>query len=1010
VIARVALALVLAGSFAAPAVAAPATPIEHFVVLMQENHSFDNYFGTFPRANGIPANTCMPVGHARRPCVRPFHLGGGSTPDLAHDAGSHRMDGFIRAESRNRQSVVRSVMGYYDGRDLPFYWNVAEEYVLFDRFFAASPAGSVANHRLWVSGIFRRLEKRGISWKFYVQNYDPRLGRGSAQAVRVPVRDRGHIADLDEYYMDLERDRLPAVAYIAPAGASEHPPGRVAAGATLTRALVTALARSRAWDSSAFLWTYDESGGWFDHVRPPPGAGFRVPALLVSPYARRGFVDSTRLDTTSIPAFIERNWGLARRTGARSFERAFDFSRGPREPTIPASERTRAARHGARLWVIYVGYGAALFLSGILIGWVGLRRTLAVTALLVATAAPAAAQAPDVIQTVPPVPGMRFSLNGTQFQADAAGRAHPPSTAGGPLTALTTDVKRGVRARFDRWYAGRRIAALNLEYRVGFRFADLNGNRVDPQLVRALTLVGSNGRRHVFRGSKPRWLQGNRVIPESGGTKSTAVSYAAEKAVVGGSSVVHEGQQRFFPAETRNLQLRLLLFSARFEVRDALLGFPIGSAVLLEYPNGRVLRQTLGAGGELTLKSLPRGDYHVSVDALGISSSRPIALSGDQNVRLQVISWLDIAIVLLGLLSIALALMYIRRPRRRAAALTATLVALSLAPPAVAASRPDPLFAYYYIWFNAGSWNRAKTDYPLLGRYSSDDRGVMEQHVDWAQQAGIDGFIVSWKSTPVLNRRLERLVEVADAKHFRLLVIYQGLDFHREPLPAGRVGADLDFFINRFAGDRAFEVFDKPAVIWSGTPRFSRADVAGVTEPRRDALRILASERNVEGYRRVAALVDGNAYYWASVNPRTYPGQAAKLTRMGHAIHARQGIWIPSAAPGFDAREVGGTSVVERDGGATLRAELDAAATSSPDAIGLISWNEFSENTHIEPSRKHGSRYLRLVGDVRGARLPELHDFDSSEPAATDVSYGVPLLGGLALFIVGGVALLTLRR
>jgi hypothetical protein len=107
---------------------------------------------------------------------------------------------------------------------------------------------------------------------------------------------------------------------------------------------------------------------------------------------------------------------------------------------------------------------------------------------------------------------------------------------------------------------------------------------------------------------------------------------------------------------------------------------------------------------------------------------------------------------------------------------------------------------------------------------------------------------------------------------------------------------------------------------------------------------------------------------------------------------------------------VGGTSVVERDDGATLHAELEAAASSSPDAIGLISWNEFSENTHIEPSLKHGSRYLRLVGDVRGARLPPVRDFDSSEPAATDVNYGVPLLGGLALFLVGGVVLLTLRR
>ena len=272
-----------------------------------------------------------------------------------------------------------------------------------------------------------------------------------------------------------------------------------------------------------------------------------------------------------------------------------------------------------------------------------------------------------------------------------------------------------------------------------------------------------------------------------------------------------------------------------------------------------------------------------------------------------------------------MALLYIRRPRRRAAAdgggarLRWLLVA---AAPAAAASRPDPLFAYYYIWFNAGSWNRAKTDYPLLGRYSSDDRGVMERHVEWAKDAGIDGFIVSWKSTPVLNRRLERLVEVADAERFKLLVIYQGLDFHREPLPGERVAQDLDLFRSRFAGAPAFDVFGKPLVIWSGTPRFSRAELAAVTEPRRDDLRILASERNVDGYRRVAPVVDGNAYYWASVNPRTYRGQAAKLAQLGEAVHARGGIWIPSAAPGFDARQVGGTSVVDspRRRDAALRA------------------------------------------------------------------------------------------
>ena len=336
-------------------------------------------------------------------------------------------------------------------------------------------------------------------------------------------------------------------------------------------------------------------------------------------------------------------------------------------------------------------------------------------------------------------------------------------------------------------------------------------------------------------------------------------------------------------------------------------------------------------------------------------------------------------------------------------------------PAARAAERPDALFAYYYIWFNGSSWERAKTDYPLLGRYSSDDRGVMRQHVRWAKRAGIDGFIVSWKSTPVLNRRLERLAEVAAAERFKLLVIYQGLDFYREPLPAARVAHDLDLFERRFASGEAFAAFQKPLVIWSGTWRFSRREIASVTQPRRDSMLILASERNVDGYRRVAGSVDGNAYYWASVNPTTYPGEAEKLAELGRAVHERGGIWIPSAAPGFDARKVGGTSVVARRGGATLREELDAATRSSPDAVGLISWNEFSENTHVEPSVDHGSRYLDVVADVRRARPAGVGEFDSSEPAATGVNYGVPLLGGMALFLLGSLALMarpriTLRR
>jgi hypothetical protein len=629
---------------------------------------------------------------------------------------------------------------------------------------------------------------------------------------------------------------------------------------------------------------------------------------------------------------------------------------------------------------------------------------------------------PRSIETVPAVPGMRFSLDGSRFRADGHGRAIPPrGDQRASLRAVTTEVRPGVRAKFDRWYDGRRIAALKLYYLVRPSYVDLEGRRVDPGVVSSITIVGSSGRRYTLPGGRSLWLQGDRVPPETRGRTSSALHYSVERVVVAGTSVVHRGQQRFFPRDGRRVDLRLLLFSARFRVRDALLGFPLGAAVRVRYPDGREQRERLGQGGELTLRSLPRGDYEVSAEGLGLSSWRPVALSRDQQVDLRVISWLDVALVLLGLCSLGMALLFARRRwplvgrRSRAGSIAALMVVCGIAgiagaAPATAQTAPDPLFAYYYIWFNPSSWNRAKTDHPLLGRYSSDDRAVMRKHVEWAKRAGIAGFIVSWKSTPVLNRRLERLVGVAEAERFKLLTIYQGLDFHRRPLPATRVATDLDLFERRFAQREPFQVFEKPVVIWSGTPRFSRAELRSVTSARRRRLLVLASERGVAGYLRVADLVDGNAYYWASVNPATNPYYARKLADMGRAVHARGGLWLPPAAPGFDAREVGGRQVVPRRRGSTLRAELEAASRSAPDALALISWNEFSENTHVEPSRRHGWSALRAVADVRGARLPRHEAFDSSEPAATDRDYAVPLFGGAALLLGGGLLLWRARR
>jgi phospholipase C len=410
----------LAGGTGASAAVAgdTATPIEHIVMLMQENHSFDNYFGTYPGADGIPPGVCMPFDpvSVTGDCVRPYHIGENDVEleDPDHSSSTHRiqfndgkMDGFVYAlELRNQDG--RLSMGHYDGRDLPFHWNVADEYVLFDRFFSSAAGSSFINHMYWVAAtgarerpapgelngivtIFDRLEAAGIDWKFYVQNYEPGLtyrtltdypSDRAAQVVWVPLLniDRflddpklaKHIVDLDEYYTDLEQGTLPAVAYIAPSGPSEHPPGSLIAGQRFIRSLVQALMRSSSWDTSAFIWSYDDWGGWYDHVPPPAvdqdGYGFRVPALLVGGYARRGYVDSTTLDYTSVLRFIEDNWGLeplaTRDENANSIIRAFDFNSPPRVPAFLSFEREVAeTRAEPRREVLYVAYVVALLLG-----------------------------------------------------------------------------------------------------------------------------------------------------------------------------------------------------------------------------------------------------------------------------------------------------------------------------------------------------------------------------------------------------------------------------------------------------------------------------------------------------------------------------------------------------------------------------------------------------------------------------------------------------------------------
>ncbi len=318
---------------------------------------------------------------------------------------------------------------------------------------------------------------------------------------------------------------------------------------------------------------------------------------------------------------------------------------------------------------------------------------------------------------------------------------------------------------------------------------------------------------------------------------------------------------------------------------------------------------------------------------------------------------------------------------------------------------PIPIMAYYYIWYDAQSWDRAKSDYPLLGRYSSDDRAIMESHIRMARAAGIDGFIVSWKSTFALDRRLEQLMDVAAAEDFSLWIMYQGLDFERRPLPVDRIINDLQYFMELYAAHLVFAMYDRPVVILSGTWEFSQQELETIGDNFRDSLHILGSERSLEGYLRIANVVDGNAYYWSSVDPVTFPDYEERLATMSEVVHDHRGIWVAPAAPGFDARLIGGTRVVERSDGETFRLELSAALNSSPDVIAVISWNEFSENTHIEPSQNYGTSALDILASGQNIQFPLIMDFDSSEPGDTDVEQFYPPFVLFGVFLLAALSI-----
>jgi phospholipase C len=330
--------------------------IEHIVVVMQENHSFDNYLGMLGRGDGFtldrhgrPMNTNPdPTGGY----VRAFHetdtRQAGSvtqTWDASHLQYAHgRNDGFIGPDSSSDWS-----MAYYTGEEIPFYHSLASTFPVCDRYFCSVLAQTYPNRRFLLAGtafgliatvdssitgippngtIFDRLDAHDISWASYATNASTLL-----VIADIVQKNPGRVKTIDQFYADAKAGSLPALSYVDPnilTGTEENPQD-LSLGEYFVSTVVNALLDSPAWHKTLLVWTYDEHGGYYDHVPPPPaippddiapvltGAnqpgtydryGFRVPTVLMSAYSKPHYVSHTVYDHTSVLKTIERKWNL----------------------------------------------------------------------------------------------------------------------------------------------------------------------------------------------------------------------------------------------------------------------------------------------------------------------------------------------------------------------------------------------------------------------------------------------------------------------------------------------------------------------------------------------------------------------------------------------------------------------------------------------------------------------------------------------------------------------------
>ncbi len=619
-----------------------------------------------------------------------------------------------------------------------------------------------------------------------------------------------------------------------------------------------------------------------------------------------------------------------------------------------------------------------------------------------------------VVKTVPSTPGARVAADGVIATANSNGRIRLPirnfEGLNERFNVLESRVAKDRKVELDRvvgspehGIGGKKLeVGLRTQRLVSWTFVDRGGREVPPERISLLELRSNTGEIVKLRGedlSRPMWVAAGRTQQTTKGLVNKELYWSVRKVIVDGADVVHRGQQVFIPEQTQDWRISLLFYRVEIVGRDLLFGSLAGEGVELAGPDGTVIRKAFDDQGVALLDNLPRAQYDVHVYGPGVSFTRPMSVSKDQVVEIEVISEIDLGLIVSTIILIAISLVLVGRRhhlirmhtnlrarlgRLFGAAVVVGLVAaggvFATAPPVEAAGQDPapvssrgmpPVFAYYYIWFQPTSWLRAKTDYPLLGRYSSDDPVVMARHVTMAKEAGLTGFLVSWKDQDHLSSRLRTMVKTAERQEFKLGIIYQGLDFERNTLPVDQIAADLERFADQYGDSPAFDTFEKPVVVITGTEEYSVDELDRATEGVRGRLHILASSKSPEEYQRTASVMDGDAYYWSSGDP-TEASHRERLKSIAKVVHDDDGLWFAPAAAGFDARLIGGKIVIPREGGDTLKAAFASARASQPDAVAVISWNEFSENTHIEPSRKHGLQELSAVAELLGgeAKVP----------------------------------------